>query len=235
MTAPLVSIKQLSIGFGRDVLHREISFDICHGEAMGIIGPNGSGKSTLLKTIAGILRPLAGTIHGTGDIRLGYVPQHNRIDSICPLTAGEILNQGTLGLKKKRWTSKQMLKRLEMVGDANTAFRSLSGGQQQRILIGRALMRSPQLLLLDEPTSGLDAAATAKLYEMLHELKESDALTFLMVGHHMNELESFADRIVSVGTKAVSLHQTADAFRPVSIERLFQPQQEDIKPTGGSV
>jgi len=204
-----IHVNNLSFAYRPDeYVLKDVSFDIHAGQFIGIIGPNGGGKSTLLKVLLGLLTPQKGKVNIFGDEPLnqsvGYVPQSFSLDRYFPITVLEVVLQGRIrylsscGSFSKEDVDKSW-EALDAVGlseYANRSFGSLSGGQIQRVLLARALVREPKILLLDEPTSSSDPEAEAVLLELLRTL--ADRVTILMVTHNLPVMVSAVSRILCV-------------------------------------
>jgi zinc transport system ATP-binding protein len=198
---------------GRRILS-DVSLTVRAGEFLGLIGPNGGGKTTLLRSLLGLLPPTQGTIAWAdgegGRPRLGYVPQRVGVDAHFPLAAGELVRQGAEGLlprfgrrrKETQQRGDELLARVGLKRQAATPFVHLSGGQQRRLLLARALMRRPDVLLLDEPTAGVDAEGQEQFCALLRELT-GEGLTILLVSHDLPLITAHADRIACLN---VTLH-----------------------------
>ena len=198
----------------------DITFQVYPGEFIGLIGPNGGGKTTLLKLILGFLKPSRGIIKVLGKVPgtqpgksspIGYVPQATRLDRDFPITVGEVVLSGlTFHLPWHRMFRKEDLKAareaLEKIGLPHLwkhPFGTLSGGQAQRVLIARALVSKPELLLLDEPTASVDSQAEADIYSLFQQLKGH--ITILMVTHDLGAALEQVERILCVQRNVVSL------------------------------
>ena len=136
-------------------LLENVDFHLAGGEYISIVGNNGSGKSTLLKIILGFLKPVSGTVTRRAR-RIGYVPQRSASDASFPITVEEVIHSYGKLLHLKKIDVDQVLSVTGMEGYKKQLMGSLSGGQHQKVLIARALMGSPDLLILDEPSTGVD-------------------------------------------------------------------------------
>jgi ABC-type Mn2+/Zn2+ transport system ATPase subunit len=199
------------------VILRDISFSIEQGTILGIVGPNGSGKTTLLRTAIGLLPPLSGELTRNTNLATSYVPQRERLDSILPLTALDVVLMG-LSARARALQRVQMadygvarraLAQLDAEALGPQRFRSLSGGQQQRVLLARALVAHPDLLVLDEPTSGMDLASEAAIIEFLRDLNRRDGVTILIVTHLLPLVLNLASSMMLLAGSTV-VHGTAD-------------------------
>ncbi|MHA1201953.1 MAG: metal ABC transporter ATP-binding protein [Candidatus Heimdallarchaeaceae archaeon] len=213
----IVCMKDLSVAYGDFAALYEINLDIKKGDFIGICGPNGSGKTTLLKTMIGLVQPIAGNIMLYGEeinenvptyirFRIGYVPQITNIDRNFPALVKDVVEMGRYakaGLAKRlTQTDKQKARdALHLVNMENAAERPighLSGGQQQRVLIAQALAAEAEVLLLDEFTSALDFRMTEDIMELLDYLNHKHKITIITVGHNIEILRAFCNRIVCI-------------------------------------
>lgn len=210
MKNKLIEIKDLSAGYdGLAVIH-DINLVVDELDFMGIIGPNGGGKTTLIKVILGLLEPMGGAVTFFAEnqpihqLPIGYLPQRSNIDHKFPITVWDVVLSGLLDPKSmfSRITKgqKERVKEvLEMMGvyeKRNRSIGELSGGQMQRVLLGRAIINNPRLLVLDEPNSYIDKQFEGKLYELLRNLNKQT--TILMVSHEVTSLVDMVNRTISV-------------------------------------
>ena len=167
-------------------LLEDISLHVPKGSYISIVGSNGSGKSTLLKLILRFLTPMKGTIQCHAR-RIGYVPQMPGRDQAFPITVREVIHSYGKLLHLKNFSVKETLAATGMEDYENELMGRLSGGQHQRVLIARALMGSPDLLILDEPSTGVDLTNQKEIYRELSRLNRESHLTVLAVEHNMEE------------------------------------------------
>lgn len=216
---PLVSAQALDLGYGEDLVVRDVSLEVRRGEFWFLLGSNGSGKTTFLRALLGMLSPRAGrlvlspALHGLDGI--GFVPQHCAINPALPTTVREFVSLGLVGLRVPRPESAARLRRaLERVGLASLAERdywSLSGGQRQRALVARGLIREPLLLVLDEPMNHLDPEAEQSLLHDLLELNRSSGLALVLVTHDVAMAEQHATHLAIFAGQRVSTRGTERA------------------------
>ncbi len=214
MTKPAIDIHGLSYTVGSTTILEKLSLQIAQGEFIGIFGPNGGGKTTFLKLLLGLLKPSSGSISILGSspaesrIHIGYVPQVAHFDRKFPISVLEVVSMGLLselswlGSWKSR-SKKKALEALDQVGlgaFAGKPFASLSGGQAQRVLLARALVSKPSLLILDEPTASVDPEAEAEIHRLLLTMKRS--VTILMVTHDLKTIASDVDRLLFIQRRA---------------------------------
>lgn len=217
-----LQLEGVSIGYGGRSILSDIDLIVSKGAFLGIVGPNGGGKSTLLKTLLGIEKPTCGAVHKMAGLKVGYVPQRARLDSIFPLSALHVVQSGAMGTSFfKVASTKDSMRALERLGVpelGDVPFRDLSGGQQQRVLIARALVREPDLLVLDEPTAGMDIPSEKELLDFVEGLHRDSKMTVIMVVHQISLLVGRADRLAFVN-KDIPL------FEEDSMDRILSPEK----------
>lgn len=189
----LVDLRDLSVRLGGQTVLHDVNLAIRPGEIVTVVGPNGSGKSTLLRTIIGALRPADGRITRRPDLRIGYVPQSLQIDPTLPISVSRFLN---LPVRVGRDVVRDALERagVETLGERQMT--DLSGGQFQRVLLARALLGKPHLLLLDEPTQGLDQPGSAAFYRQIESVRSELGCAVLMVSHELHVVMAASDRVI---------------------------------------
>jgi zinc transport system ATP-binding protein len=189
----LLSAQNLAVRFdGREVLSG-VSLRVEPGEIVTIVGPNGSGKSTLLRALLGIQRLTSGVVTRRAGLRLGYVPQRLSIDRTLPMTARRFLSL------PKRCSDAEALAVLARCGVQEVGAQQLvdlSGGQLQRVLLARALLNTPELLVLDEPTQGLDQPGEAAFYRLIEEVRRATGVAVLLVSHDLHVVMASSDRVI---------------------------------------
>jgi ABC-2 type transport system ATP-binding protein len=188
---------------------RGISFSVKPGEFFGLLGPNGAGKSTTLGCITTLVRPTGGrvvvdgidVVQSPADVkrRLAVVPQQRNLDR--DLTVREVLTYHgryfALAAELRERRADELLRELQIQDKAGAKPPTLSGGQQQRLMIARALMHEPKLLLLDEPTTGLDPQARRQLWETLRDLHRR-GITVILTTHYMEEADRLCERLAII-------------------------------------
>ena len=179
---------------GRTILDH-IDIDIAPGEIVTLIGPNGAGKTSLVRVLLGLETPDAGRVERRRGLVIGYVPQRFDRDSAIPMTVARFL---TLAAKV---TPAQIGRALDEVGAGHVVDRQLSqlsGGELQRVVLARALVREPQLLVLDEPARGVDHLGEADLYALIGRLREERGFGVLLVSHDLHVVMAQSDRVLCV-------------------------------------
>jgi zinc transport system ATP-binding protein len=217
MDKPVIHFQNVFFSYGKEDVLRNASFDIFPNEFIGVIGPNGGGKTTALKLMMGFLCPSKGeiTIFGRSPkearLKIGYVPQVNLYDKEFPISVLEVVLTGCIS--KTKWfgtipkemkrKAREVLTRVGVIELQSRPFGSLSGGQTQKVLIARALISDPTLLLLDEPTANIDAESENAIFNLLSELKKEK--TIVIVTHNFEAILKHAERILCFQQEVSSL------------------------------
>ncbi len=191
--ATLIAAEGLAVRYGATLALTQVDMIVEAGEVVTLIGPNGAGKTTLVRTVLGLIAPSAGRIWRRPDLRIGYVPQRMAIDPVLPLTVGRFLSLARPGSAQEIATALERVAAAELIGQS---IHDLSGGEFQRVLLARALMREPELLVLDEPVQGVDFAGQIALYDLIGRLRETLNLGVLMVSHDLHVVMAATDRVV---------------------------------------
>lgn len=218
--SPAIDLNGINLLFGDRVVLEDVNFLVERGDFVGLIGPNGAGKSVLLKVILGILKPQSGQVRLLGDtpersrIKVGYVPQFAGFDRLFPITALDVVLMGLLGGRGvfarpraedyKRANAALTQVSLDYV--ANSQIGRLSGGEMQRVLIARALVKNPEMIILDEPTSSLDTKVGTSLYSLLTELAKTK--TILLVSHDIGVIADHVKTIACLNRRLHCHHQS---------------------------
>jgi zinc transport system ATP-binding protein len=191
----LISARGLTVEREGRVLLEEIDLDIHPREIVTVIGPNGAGKSTLVRGLLGLIKVTRGSIRRQQGLVVGYAPQRFDVDRAMPMTVERFLRLGGDA------NAIRVAETLAEVGAGRTVgqqIASLSGGELQRVILARALLRQPQILVLDEPVRGVDYAGEAELYELIGRLRETRALGVLLVSHDLHVVMAKSDRVVCI-------------------------------------
>ena len=236
----IACLKDISVAYGSLVSLAGINLDIHKGEMVGICGPNGSGKTTLLKVILGKVKPYQGSVTLFGQdinaglskeikLKIGYVPQMQKIDQHFPATVSDVIMMGRyskigVGKRPSRFDKdkvNQALKDVHLEKFADRPIGHLSGGQQQKVMIARALVQEPEILLLDEPTSALDFKIAEDLMQLIKELHEKQHLTIIMVQHNIKILQDYSDRLICLNVRMAYDGSPNDPQIPDIIQKVF--------------
>jgi len=200
-----IDVKYISKNYGSFRALNKLSFSVKAGECLGLLGSNGAGKSTTIKTITGQIKPDSGRVEVNGynserepkkvHSEIGYIPDDQTIYEELSVKQNIDLFRQIHELPKQR--TAEIISMLGLSEKTNIKVKKLSKGLKQRVLIARALVHKPKVILLDEPTTGLDPSSAESIYEILEQLKASGS-TILLTTHLMNDVERLCDRIIFI-------------------------------------
>ncbi|MFK5979476.1 MAG: ATP-binding cassette domain-containing protein [Rhizobiaceae bacterium] len=184
-----------NVGVNRDGrwLIRGIDINVRRGEIVTLVGPNGSGKSTSAKVALGIIKPDEGSVQRAPGLRVGYVPQKFDIESMLPLTVTRLLN---LTAHHKKHEISEALKLVGAGEHAQSRVQSLSGGEFQRVMMARAMLRKPDLLVLDEPAQGVDFSGEIALYDLIKDIRNQTQCGVLLISHDLHLVMAETDVVI---------------------------------------
>ena len=193
MSDALIRLCGVGVSFAGNPVLDAVELELKPGEIVTLIGPNGAGKTTLVRVVLGLLAAHRGTVWRRERLRIGYMPQKLNVEPTLPLTVLRFLRL-VPGVDRER-----ALAALGEVGAAqvlDSPLQKISGGELQRVLLARALLRQPELLVLDEPVQGVDVAGQAELYRLIGRLRQRYGCGVLMVSHDLHLVMSATDRVV---------------------------------------
>lgn len=224
-TGQLVRVANASFRDGsREVLH-SISLDIGEREITTIIGPNGAGKSTLIKLICGLLEPTEGTISRSKNLNIGYMPQRIRLAPSMPIKVSRFLSLAD----NSRTARAAALEKTGISHLNNASMHTLSGGELQRVLLARAILRKPHLLVLDEPLQGVDINGQAALYRLIAALRGETGCSILMVSHDLHLVMAQTDKVICLNQHVCCHGEPESVSKHPEYLKLFGKQVlEDI-------
>jgi zinc transport system ATP-binding protein len=242
VTDPVIALDGVNFAYGAVPVLSDLSFTIGRGEFVGLVGPNAGGKSTLLKLILGLLTPQSGQVRVLGRTprearrRLGYVPQHPTFARDFPISVEQLVLLGRLGLgptlgwyrATDRAAARAALAEVEALDLAGRRIGTLSGGQLQRVLLARALVGEPEVLILDEPTANIDQRMEGDIFELLAALNAR--LTILVVSHDIAFISGYIGRVLCLNRTLVA-HETA-AIGADLIHRLYHAEVRAVDHLG---
>lgn len=193
VNAAVLNVRQLNVRFGGQRILENINLELYRNQVVTLIGPNGSGKSTLVKTLVGAVKPDSGRVEIAPGCRIGYVPQRLHLDPTLPMTVKRFINL------PRRHHSQDITKALQEADAENlmqATMSHLSGGQFQRVLLARALLSNPDILILDEATQGLDQRGTAEFYRRIDAVRRTYHCAVLMVSHDLHVVMRTANHVL---------------------------------------
>lgn len=225
--ASVVEVKDLSVRYGATEALQDISCVIERGDFVGLVGPNGGGKTTLAKTLLGLVPAYSGAvslfgqpIHTFADFKkIGYLPQkHTGINPLFPASVEEVVFLGLLSGKK--WPKKiqqedkrtvhAMLEKIGIADMKDKLISELSGGQQQKVLLARALVSEPELLVLDEPSTALDPNSREHFFSLLKEMHRTKHTTILLITHDTGYIGEYATKLLYIDRTLVFFGNIGD-------------------------
>ena len=220
----IAEIDRLSYAYSGNLVLDNISFTIDEGDILGIIGPNGAGKTTLFSCMLGLLDDYTGTIKILGDDikkkknskvfkSIGYIPQKKTIEQNFPATVEEIVSLGITTIGK---TSKEKialaLETVDLLAQKDRRVGELSGVQQQRVLIAKAMVNNPKLLILDEPATGIDLEMQNRFYSLLKKLNQENKITIIWASHDLDAVNRLATSVACINRSMFFHGKTYEFF-----------------------
>ena len=216
----------------------EVTFSIEKGSMIAFLGPNGAGKSTLINILAGITNKSSGKAFINGfdldksineaKLSIGVVPQELVMDPY--FTPRETLNfqSGYYGIKKKNYLTEDLLKKLSLSDKSNSYVRFLSGGMKRRLMIAKAMVHSPPILILDEPTAGVDVELRQDMWKVVETLRKT-GVTIILTTHYIEEAEAIADRVGVINQgEIIVVEETKELLKKMGHKKLTVDLQEEI-------
>lgn len=191
MAELLVQLEHVSVTRNGQNILQDVSFSLNRGEIVTLIGPNGAGKTTLVKTLLGLIPATSGNIVRPERLRLGYMPQRLKIDHTFPLSVQRFLTLVNDARELDRISELTGIRRI-----LQQPIQSVSGGELQRVLLARAILRRPDLLVLDEPAQGVDITGQSELYQLIQSLRDELHCGILMVSHDLHLVMAATDKVI---------------------------------------
>lgn len=217
MTA-LLRADGVTVRHGGRLILDAVDLDVRPGEIVTIVGPNGAGKTTLVRVLLGLDRPDAGRVTRRDGLRIGYVPQRFQTEALLPLTVRRLM---TLG----QWAGDAAVQAaLAETGASHlieAATQTLSGGEVQRVLLARALLRQPEILILDEPAQGVDFRGQLDLYDLIAGLRRRHGMGVLMISHDLHVVMAATDRVVCLHHHVCCIGHPEAVAQDPAYQRLF--------------
>ena len=223
----------------RNTALNDLSFQVQQGEIFGLLGPNGAGKTTFLSILGGVVTKTNGNVNVWGfnldknprQVRasIGIVPQEVNLDAFFSPRKLLELQAGLYGVTKKNRITDLILKMVELQDQADAYSRSLSGGMKRRLLIAKAMVHQPPILILDEPTAGVDVELRKNLWNNVKELNK-DGVTIILTTHYLFEAQEMCDRIAIIDKgKLVALDTTQKLLDRIQTKKInFKVENTDV-------
>ncbi len=187
----LIDVSHLNISIEQQIILQDIHLKVHRGEIVTLIGPNGAGKSTLVKAVLGLIAPNSGVVYKRPGLRMGYMPQKLLIEPYMPLSVLRFLELAPLKSSLEDIIEELGIKRL-----LSSPMQAISGGEAQRVLLARALLSHPELLVLDEPAQGVDVVGQQELYQLIIRIRDRWRCGILMVSHDLHMVMAGTDSVI---------------------------------------
>ena len=214
----LLQTENMSLFAGEQELLSGVSLTVSAGEIVTIIGPNGAGKTTLFRVLLGVIPPNTGSIYKKPNLRIGYLPQKITVDPILPLSVNRIMNlTGNFSVRQ----IENVLDETGVLSLKNKPVYQLSGGEFQRVMLARALLINPELLVLDEPVQGVDYMGESELYKLIGNLRNKHGCGVLMVSHDLHVVMASTDRVLCLNRHVCCEGEPEDVSQHPEYLRLF--------------
>ncbi len=216
--SPLLAARDVSLERAGRVILDQVSVQVRPAEVTVVIGPNGAGKTSLLRVLLGLWKPGRGRVQRRRGLRIGYMPQRLQIEPVLPLSVRRFL---TL---RQRAPESVLRERLERVGVPHLLHKpvqSLSGGEMQRVLLARALLNRPNLLVLDEPAQGVDIVGQGEVFKLIDDIRHETGCGVLMVSHDLHLVMAGADAVICLNQHVCCTGRPEEVSRHPEYQRLF--------------
>ncbi|MFZ4632563.1 MAG: metal ABC transporter ATP-binding protein [Patescibacteria group bacterium] len=241
----IIETKNLSVSYGQTEALSDVSFAIEQGDFVGLAGPNGAGKTTLIKTILGLLPSSSGQIKLFGKSessfnewgKIGYLPQKiSTINVLFPATSEEVVTLGLLSQKKfpKRILAGDMkkvddiLKELGISNLKKKMLSELSGGQQQKVLLARALVSDPEILIFDEPSTALDPESRESFFKLIQKLNKQKGITVVLITHDTGYIGQYANKLLYIDKSLIYFGKFSDFCASKKMNSYFGKYEQHI-------
>lgn len=212
--------RDISLRIGANTILEHVDLVAHRGEIVTVIGPNGSGKSTLLKVLLGLIEPDSGHSRLAPGIRIGYMPQRLAIDPTLPLTVSRFLGLGGGDSKKHR----AVLAEVGAERIIDSPVQDISGGELQRVLLARALLREPDLLVLDEPVQSVDVTGQTEIHNLITRIRDRRGCTVIMVSHDLHLVMSSTNTVLCLNHHVCCTGHPEVVSRDPAYLALFGPE-----------
>jgi zinc transport system ATP-binding protein len=228
MSDTLIHVDKISLSrHGKSILD-QVSFELKAGEFITLIGPNGAGKSSLIKVLLGLIKADTGSVTKSSNIRLGYTPQKFIPNELIPISVLDFLQ-----LNQKVDTNflheTAQLTSIESI--LNHELSSLSGGEMQRVLLARALLAKPNVLILDEPAQNLDVNGQMHLYKLIQDIHQKQGCAVLMVSHDLHRVMKESTQVLCLYHHICCMGQPESILKDSQFNDLFADQMDELMAT----
>lgn len=205
---PLIEAKGIEVSYGDRTVLSGANVSVRPGEIVTLIGPNGAGKTSLVRALLGLVKPTRGEVKRKAGLRIGYMPQRLSIDPALPITVKRFLQLGA-----PKGDCEAALVEVSAGHVSDHPMQGISGGELQRVMLARALLREPDLLVLDEPVQGVDITGQAEVYRLIQDIREQRGVGVVMVSHDLHVVMAQTDHVVCLN------HHVCCAGHPEAVSR----------------
>lgn len=237
MKTTAISITNLTVGYQKKSVLRNITLDFQSGILVGIVGPNGAGKTTFIKSILDLIKPKTGTIaifgapYQKNKVAIAYVPQRSTVDWDFPATVFDVVIMGRYGTigwfaspgKNDVDAALHAIDQVGLTAYADCSINQLSGGQQQRVFLARALVQNAQIYLMDEPFAGVDATTEKTIIAILKKLRDQGK-TIIVVHHDLQTIHHYFDWLLLLNKECIAYGPVETVFTPENITKTYSAQ-----------
>ena len=222
---PLLTARNIGYSVRGKVILQDVSLQLNSKEIITLIGPNGAGKTSLIRILLGLSHAVTGEVQREKNLSIGYVPQRIRVPEVMPLRVYDFLNV------TGRYEIEQCLQMLDEVNCAYLMYspmQGISGGEMRRVLLARALLKKPQLLVLDEPSAGMDIIGQQALYETIRAIRDKHDCGILMVSHDLHLVMAATDKVICLNAHVCCTGHPDDVSEHPEYLRLFGDALEGL-------
>ncbi|WP_372980718.1 zinc ABC transporter ATP-binding protein ZnuC [Marinobacter sediminum] len=220
MTELLATLNQVTVEFDDRLVVDRVNLTVHRGDIITIIGPNGAGKTTLIRAILGLQKASSGEVTLSRKLVIGYVPQHLALESTLPLSVKRFMMLTGRALPE----CQAALQKTGVGHLLEASVHHLSGGEKQRLLLARALVREPDLLVLDEPAQGVDINGQAALYELIRQLRDELNCGIIMISHDLHLVMAATDKVICLNQHICCSGHPADISHDPAFIETFGPR-----------
>ncbi|WP_203299356.1 zinc ABC transporter ATP-binding protein ZnuC [Marinobacter sediminum] len=220
MSELLATLNQVTVEFDDRLVVDRVNLTVHRGDIITIIGPNGAGKTTLIRAILGLQKASSGEVTLSRKLVIGYVPQHLALESTLPLSVKRFMMLTGRTLPE----CQAALEKTGVGHLLDASVHHLSGGEKQRLLLARALVREPDLLVLDEPAQGVDINGQAALYELIRQLRDELNCGIIMISHDLHLVMAATDKVICLNQHICCSGHPADISHDPAFIETFGPR-----------
>lgn len=217
-----IKLQKIYVNFSKRSILSNISMSLVSNQIITLIGPNGAGKSTLVRIILGLIKPNSGSIFHYPNLSIGYVPQKLYFNPFLPITVDRFMR---LSNKSNNDEIQLILNRVKAGSLQSCKLEQLSGGEMQRVLLAKALLKKPDLLVLDEPTQGVDISGQLSLYELINQIRYELKCSIFMVSHDLNLVMAKTDEVICLNNHICCSGTPENVFKNKEFISIFGSQR----------